>query len=420
MPDSKLKDLFKKYLENNLTTEEFSQLYETIRSGYDPTDLDELIEATFSDPAYAVPAEDNKKEVFASLLAKIEEKDHSIPATPAFTPAPIPVVPLYRRRGIAGAAAAILILTAGSLYWLAHRRNIPAQLVAEQKTIKFDAPPGRSGATLTLANGQHIELDSTQNGALTQQGNARLLKKGSKLSYEAQDRPAVSTVLYNSITTPRGRQFELVLADGTHVSLNAASSIRFPTAFTGKERRVEVSGEVYFEVAKNASMPFVVALSRGGTLPPAADPGTGHEGAEIQVLGTHFNVSDYNDENNISATLLEGSIKVSSGTQQIILTPGEQGKIDRGTSVLSHQKVDVDEVVAWTKGRLAISNSDLPTLMRQISRWYDVDVAFQGKSPNIRFGGFLHRDVNLSTLLDYLGENGVHYKTEGKTITILP
>ncbi|HMI61382.1 MAG TPA: FecR domain-containing protein, partial [Puia sp.] len=202
----------------------------------------------------------------------------------------------------------------------------------------------------------------------------------------------------------RGREFELVLADGTRVTLNAASTIRFPTTFTGSERRVEVSGEAYFEVTHNEKMPFIVKLNS----------------TEIAVLGTHFDVSDYSDENNVSATLLEGSVKVSNGPQNTLLAPGEQAKLDRTTSVLSRKKVDVDEVVAWTKGRLSFNNSDLPRLMRQISRWYDVDVIFGGNIPNVRIGGFLHRDVNLSTILDYLADNGVHYRTEGKTITILP
>ncbi len=434
MPDSKLTDLFKKYLEDSLTPEEFSQLYEKIRAGYDPEDLDKLLETTFSNPAFSAPAADyDKKEVFTSLLTKIEEKERTELAQP-------PVIPIYRRRRMTGAAAALIFLLAGSSYWIFHQRNLSSPLVIEKKEIRFDAPPGKSGAILTLANGQQVELDSTQNGALTQQGNARLLKQGGKLSYHTEGRTcrppenenapsANSTVIYNSISTPRGRQFELVLSDGTHVSLNAASSIRFPTSFTGKERRVEVSGEAYFEVAKNMSMPFIVSLpspagtsplaGQEGSTPPLGGRGVGGGGV-VQVLGTHFNVSAYNDENNISATLLEGSIKFSSGTQEALLTPGEQGKIDRGTSVLSHKKVDVDEVIAWTKGRLAINNSDLSVLMRQISRWYDVDVVFQGNIPNVRIGGFLHRDVNLSTVLDFLAENGVHFRAEGKTITILP
>ncbi|PSL45411.1 FecR family protein [Chitinophaga niastensis] len=398
MSNIQLKELFKKYLDETLTPEEFSQLYEMIHAGYDPEVLDELLDGVLSNPDFTVSSGDyDKKEVFASLLAKIEEREVK-------EVLPTPVIPIYRKRWIAVGAAAIIFLLAGSIYWMLAMRNPSNQLVAEKKQVKFDAPPGRSGAILTLSNGKQIELDNTQNGSLAQQGNTRLLKQGGKLSYKTEDAFADKPmVLYNVVTTPRGRQFQLVLADGTRVWLNAASSIKFPTTFNGKERRVAVSGEAYFEVAHNYNMPFVVQVNK----------------SEIAVLGTHFDVLNYNDENNISATLLEGSIKVTNASQHILLVPGEQGKIERATGELSSKKVDADQVIAWTKGELAISNSDFSGLMRQISRWYDVDVVFQGNVPNVRIGGFLHRDVNLSTVLDFLGENGVRYKTEGKTITIL-
>ena len=416
MTDTRLKDLFKKYLDESITPEEFSQLYEMIRAGYDPESIDELLKTTFSDPGFAVnPEEYDRDEVFASLLATIEKKEAKKPMLSP-EPAPAPVIPLYRKWRIATAAAVILLM-AGSIYYLSRRQPSPDHPISQKKPTPFDAPPGHSGAILTLADGKHIRLDEAQNGSLTQQGNTSLVKQGGQLSYSAKDASSAAAptaspnnrsnapeVLYNTVTTPRGREFELVLADGTRVSLNAASTIRFPTTFTGKERRVEVSGEAYFEVTHNENMPFVVQVNS----------------TEIAVLGTHFDVADYNDENNVSATLLEGSVKVSNGPQNTLLAPGEQARLDRTTSVLSRKKVNVEEVVAWTKGRLSFNNSDLPRLMRQISRWYDVDVIFGGNIPNVRIGGFLHRDVNLSTILDYLADNGVHYRTEGKTITILP
>jgi ferric-dicitrate binding protein FerR (iron transport regulator) len=206
------------------------------------------------------------------------------------------------------------------------------------------------------------------------------------------------------MTTPKAKQYRLVLPDGTRVWLNAASSIRFPTAFRGRERRLEVSGEVYFEVAQDKNMPFVVQVDK----------------TEIVVLGTHFDVMDYGDERTINTTLLEGAVKVRNGKQEILLTPGEQGSVERASGKLSSSPVDVDAVIAWTKGRISLANSDLSVLMRQISRWYDVDVKFQGKIPDLHVGGFINRDVDLSTVMEFLGENGVHYRTEGRTITILP
>jgi ferric-dicitrate binding protein FerR (iron transport regulator) len=206
------------------------------------------------------------------------------------------------------------------------------------------------------------------------------------------------------MTTPRGKQYQILLEDGTKVWLNAASSIRFPAAFVGKERRVEVSGEAYFEVARNKNKPFIVQVNK----------------TEIAVLGTHFDVMGYNDEKTISTTLLEGSVRITSGTQQVLLVPGEQGRMERATGKLSSSQVDVEQIIAWTKGKLCLVNSDFPVLMRQISRWYDVDVIFQGNPPNVHIGGFIHKDINLATVLEFLKGSGVHYTTEGKTITILP
>ncbi len=140
----------------------------------------------------------------------------------------------------------------------------------------------------------------------------------------------------------------------------------------------------------------------------------------IDVLGTHFDVMDYNDENNSNITLIEGSVKIIHGARQVLLTPGRQASIERASGEISDQTVDVDPVIAWTKGQLSLDNLDLPALMRQISRWYDVDVAFQGKIPDLHIGGLIDRDVYLSTVLGFLEANGMHYKIEGKTITILP
>jgi ferric-dicitrate binding protein FerR (iron transport regulator) len=392
-----IQELFKKYLDDNITPEEFSRLYGMISMEYDPDALDEMLERAFSSPGFAAGSEDHDtKEVFDSMLARIREKkgNETFPA---------PVIPLRRQHWKVGVAAAIIFLIVGGVYWHSHKQNTTDQLVAENKTTKFDAPPGKNGAILTLADGKQIVLDSTQNGSLEQQGNTHLLKQNGQLSYKT-DEGGQTAILYNTMTTPRGKQYQLLLADGTKVWLNAASSIRFPTAFRGKERRVTVSGEAYFEVAHNKDMPFMVQVNN----------------AEITVLGTHFNVMDYNDEKNISTTLLEGSVRITTGSQQILLVPGEQGRIERATGKLSSSQVDVEQVIAWTKGRLCLVNSDFPVLMRQISRWYDVNVIFQGNVPNVHIGGFIHKDVDLATVLEFLGENGVHYKTEGKTITILP
>lgn len=395
MPDTLLRELFAKYLHERITPEEFSQLYDMMHAGYDPEALDGLLEDLYSNPAVAVSGDDDRKEVFASLLAKM--KNSQAPTVP-----PARTRPLYHRRWLAAGVAAMLLLPAGS-YWLLSRPHNAGVQPAVTKAVKFDAPPGHDGAVLTLADGKQVVLDTSCNGTLAQQGNAELLKQGAQLSYKLLGN-GPAELSYNVMTTARGRQFQLVLSDGSKVWLNASSSIRFPAAFAGNERKVEITGEAYFEVTHDKSRPFIV---QAGT-------------SAIEVLGTHFDIADYNDDKNTSATLLEGSIKLRTPAQQLLLLPGEQGRVDRPTEKIAMGQVDTDEVIAWTRGRLAIGSTDFAGFMRQLSRWYDVDVAFEGAVPNLRIGGLIHRDVNLATVLDFLGKNGVHYKTEGKTITILP
>jgi ferric-dicitrate binding protein FerR (iron transport regulator) len=272
---------------------------------------------------------------------------------------------------------------------------------------KQDVPPGHDGAILTLADGRQIVLDSVQNGSLAMQGTTRITKlNNGQLNYSSlTGKP--SEILYNTLTTPRARKATVILADGTQVWLNAASSIKYPTVFSGKERRVEIAGEAYFEIKKNAGMPFFV--KRAGS------------DQTIQVLGTRFNVNAYDDEDAMKTTLLEGSVKVIRGRSSSVLSPGQQAILgnrnDDGIRVVDD--ANIDEVMAWKNGRFQFSNMDLKTIMRQLTRWYDVDVVFEGKVPDIRVGGFIHKDVNLSIVMEFLGENGVHYKIDGKKITIL-
>jgi transmembrane sensor len=396
-----VQDLFRKYLDETINPDEFSQLCELVNGGADPAALEELLRASFSNPAYAAQGRDyDLKEVFASLLLRIEQGK-------AGKAAPAPVIPLYRRRWVAAAASVILLVCAGTFFWPGKGviKSAPP-LAKATPVIKNDVSPGHEGAILTLANGQEIVLDSARNGSIATQGTTKISKASNgRLDYSASnDQPAA--ILYNKLTTPRARTTNVILADGTGVWLNAASSIRYPTVFSGKERQVEITGEVYFEVAKNAAMPFVVKRA--------------HSDEVIQVLGTNFNVSAYDDEDNMKATLLEGSVKVVRGRNSRLLSPGQQAIFGKGSD--DFQVIDdanIDEVMAWRNGRFIFSNMDLQSIMRQLIRWYDVDVSYEGKIPEIRIGGIIHNDVYLSTVMEFLGENGVRYKIEGKKITIL-
>jgi transmembrane sensor len=296
------------------------------------------------------------------------------------------------------AAAAILMFCVAAYFLSGNPKQQPR--IAAQP-VKKDIPAGRQGAILTLSNGQRIVLDSAGNGELTRDAGVRVIRKGGELSYGGK----TDEILYNQVVTPKGRKWQLTLSDGTKVWLNAASSVRYPISFVGKERIVEVSGETYFEVAPDKNRPFKINIAGRGTL---------------EVLGTHFDINAYDDEDAMRTTLLEGSLKVIRGRNSSLLSPGQQAILGNGTDDIKVMNdANIDEVMAWRNGRFIFSDMDLKSIMRQLMRWYDVDVVYEGKVPDIRVGGIIHNDVYLSTVMEFLGENGVHYEIEGKKITIM-
>jgi ferric-dicitrate binding protein FerR (iron transport regulator) len=285
-----------------------------------------------------------------------------------------------------------------------------------------DALPGGNKAMLTLNDGSVIVLDSAKNGMLGEQGNAQVLKKDGMLEYKKGNAQKAigntqlsAPVSYNTLSTPRGGQYQLVLPDGSKVWLNAASSIRFPTAFTGNEREVELTGEAYFEITSHQlqsgkKMPFKVLVLSAGT-----------DGlnAAIEVLGTHFNVNAYKDEETIRTTLLEGKVKVAlrGVDKEAMLNPGEQAIMSMRTIKTVHD-IDTEEAVAWKNGLFFFDNVDIQTIMRQLSRWYKVSVVYNGKIPNRRFTGQVSRNANLSQVLKILELSKIHFTIEGDIVTI--
>jgi ferric-dicitrate binding protein FerR (iron transport regulator) len=217
-------------------------------------------------------------------------------------------------------------------------------------------------------------------------------------------------VVYNTMSTPKGRQFHLILPDGTTAWLNAASSIRYPTVFTGKERKVEVTGEVYFEVAQQPSAPFLVDVN--------------HK-LSIQVLGTHFNVKAYEDEHTIAATLLEGSIRVTgspviSHQSSVTLTPGQQARINNGQpDITVVNKADLDKAMAWKNGLFNFEDENLQEIMRQLERWYDIEVVYEKQAPGIYFVGEISRDIPLKDVLSFLETTGIRFRMEERKLTVL-
>lgn len=314
----------------------------------------------------------------------------------------------------AAAAAVVIILAGGAWLWRAKSQVSSSELVQQPMQ---DVAPGREGAILTLADGKQIVLDSSTNGAggngnLAKQGNVMVSRlSGGQLTYRMDNAPPVtSEAVYNTLTTPRGRKTSVVLADGTRVWLNASSSIRFPTEFVENKRLVEISGEVFFEVAKNPGRPFVVRTVHAGSQPPV----------ELQVLGTSFNITAYGDENEVSTTLVDGSVKVISGSATRLVTPGQQIVAKADGRLELNPDVDVQKVIAWKEGNFLFRGDELTAIMKQLSRWYDIEVHFDGTVSD-HYTGRISRQVNISQVLKMLqAAGGVSFSVQNKEVRVLP
>ena len=257
-------------------------------------------------------------------------------------------------------------------------------------------------AILTLANGQTMVLDDAANGVIAQQGNTKIQKtRDGEILYNAQDDGIADVALsVNTISTPKGGQYNISLPDGTKVWLNAASTLQFPTAFKGKERVVRLTGEAYFEVAKDKAVPFKVKMS---------------DETSIIVLGTHFNIMAYPEERKVNATLLEGSIRVQKGSLNKMLVPGEMAQV---TDKIALHKVNAEEMISWKNGLFRFENTDVRTVMHEIERWYNVDVIYEGAIPGNKITGFVSRTSQLSEVIKMLELSGLQLKMLGNKIKI--
>ncbi|MBV8255286.1 MAG: FecR domain-containing protein [Chitinophaga sp.] len=287
------------------------------------------------------------------------------------------------------AAAGLLLLVTSGLIWQqrSHQKDFPPMVIM----------PGTNKATLILADGSHVQLDSTTKEIA--QGNTAVRQQEGALKYSKNSH---TTTTYNTLNTPRGGQFQVELADGSHIWLNAASSLRYPAAFNDSERVVTLSGEAYFDIKPDPQRPFHVVC--GNTT--------------IQVLGTSFNIMAYTDEPNLQASLVEGKIMVKAAGSERIIRPGQMAVTDQYSLYVA--EADLDQVTAWRNGMLALNTTSFKGLMRQVERWYDVEVVYQGEIPDRQFGGLLSRNTQLSTLLAFMRKNGINVKQEGRTITVMP
>lgn len=319
------------------------------------------------------------------------------------------VVELKPRRSYAyhwlGAAAVILMVLFAGLFFV--KRDNPKPQPTSQLAKVKQIVPGGNKAYLTLANGTRIILDDAKKGQIAAQAGIQVSKTGNGMVVYHFSKTATAANAIpemNTITTPRGGQYKVELEDGTRVWLNAASSIKFPQAFTGTNREVELSGEAYFEVAKNKTKPFIVKAN----------------GTQVQVFGTHFNVNAYSDNSDVTTTLVEGSVRMSNAASAVMLLPGQQGTVAQNGAAIKMSKADTEESLAWVNGFFVFHDESIINIMKQVVRWYDVDVQYNDEDvKQNEFGGTISRYKNITELLNNMQLTGtIHYKIEGRRVIL--
>jgi transmembrane sensor len=301
-------------------------------------------------------------------------------------------------------AASIITAIGLGVFFVANKKAAVV-IVKNEKTIVADTviAPGTNKALLVLADGSEIALDDAQNGALAKQGGTTVSKNKGQVQYDKSGQVS-SEVLYNTISTPRGGQYQIQLPDGSLVWLNSLSSVRFPTSFNGAEREVEITGQVYFEIVKNTAKPFVVQVND----------------AQVHVLGTHFDVMAYSDEQTVATTLLEGGIKFVKGDAINVLQPGQQAQLNKEGQISVHSGINLGKVVAWKNGFFDFDGENIETIGKQLSRWYDVEMVYDKKVSEI-FKAEIPRNTQFSDVLKALELTGkVHFKIQGRKVIVMP
>jgi ferric-dicitrate binding protein FerR (iron transport regulator) len=358
--------LVQRYLANTATKEELDLFFHLLEQGKLDAYLQEALLETNGDvPVFPIAAEEKKLARSYKML-----------------------------RYVVAASLLLAVLTGFLLY----RNNPVSEKPTAQSTTNLpQAAPGTRKAILTLSDGQSIQLGGDPQNI--NDGGAAITTNNSEVVYTTTKQTAVA---YNTIATPKGGEYQVTLPDGTQVWLNAETSLRYPTSFTGSERRVELTGEAYFEVAKNAKQPFIV--QSGETV--------------VKVLGTHFNIMAYPDESIQKTTLTEGSVALSKGGGHEILKPGQAGTIAHGTNNIVVASTDIEQDLAWKNGNFYFQKTELSTIMKQLARWYDLEIRYSGTVPKKRFVGKISRYTNLSDVLDVLRLSDIKFSMTGKTLTV--
>lgn len=382
-----------------MTREEYNSLYEKYIAG--KCSEDELVELENYQDSLIL-----KEQVWDNtIMGDSEEIKQSIQIDLSNSIQEYNRIRKFKTRAWQSAAAAVLIIISTSIYYF---QGSHEQVLVNTETPRFknDVAPGNNKAVLTLDDGSKIDLDDAKTGILASESNVDIKKTGEgKLEYTASIQDA-KIIKYNVLRTPMGGEYQLVLPDGSKVWLNSGSTLRFPTSFVGSERIVELKGEAYFDITKNSKMPFLVRTNNA---------------MDIKVLGTQFNIMAYDDEKNINTTLIEGSVEVLKGLGKTMLKPGQEAVLNKGSGNIKVSIADLEQAIAWKNGYFIFSNENIESIMRKVSRWYNVDVIYEGNLSNKDFVGTISRNKNVSELLKMLELTGaVHFSIDGRRITVMP
>lgn len=380
--DERYNELAQKWLDGTITEEEKKEFTEWYNSGHDePLNI----------PAHYAGSEEELSGRLFKAITRSRKQGTAIIA--------------FHKGRLLKMAAACILVAAGSIvfYFYTHPQN-KTHTVA-QKSIQLSKStivPGGNKAVLVLADGSQVVLDTAMNGTIAHNQTTEIIKLADgQLAYSSLKKPAAA-ISYNTLSTPRGGQYNITLSDGTKVWLNSASSLRFPTAFPGSQRRVELTGEGYFEVAKNPSQPFTVKVND----------------MEVQVLGTHFNVMAYEDEETIKTTLLEGAVRIQKKNANAFLKPGQQAQVKQQGPIRIIEDADVEEAVAWKNGLFSFEGATIESVMRQMKRWYNIEVVYKDKITD-HFNGTISRSVGIDKVFQMLELTGaVHFTVKGNQVLV--
>jgi transmembrane sensor len=393
MANQSFQELLDKYLTNAITESERNQLFLLIQLPKYLPELERIMDQQFITGEFEGTENDALRQL---IFQKIQQKKATINIKETGR------LRYINWRRIAVAAAIILFLASGYLFLINKKKEKPVTQMREQR-FKNDVEPGKYKAKLTLANGSTIILNSTVLEELPKQGNTLILNKDKLLVYKTKEHSGTE-ILYNTLSTGHGETYAMILSDGSKVWLNSASSVKFPVAFAGKERKVEITGEAYFEIKHNDKTPFKVVVN----------------GIEVRDLGTEFNINAYIDEVVTKTTLVSGRAMVVTGSKNRLLAPGQQVQVDGNDEMKLVSNADVEEAVAWKNGLFRFKSADVGTVMRQLARWYDVDVKYEGKIPDAHMSGIVSRDVSLKEALKMLELSDIHVRIEGMKLIVMP